>query len=111
MRIKKAEYINDYKIKMLFSDGMVKIVDFKPLLKNAKNLSLPLLDIEYFKKFYIDEITICWPNQMDFCPDVLHEIGEQVQNEPQKTTKTRHRKNIAIAACAMTRKRLKQIKN
>jgi hypothetical protein len=62
MRVKKAEYVRDYKIKIVFSDGAIKIVDFKPFLKDAKNLFIPLLDIEYFKNFSVDDTTISWPN-------------------------------------------------
>lgn len=103
MRVKKAEYIQDYKIKIIFSDGAIKVVDFKPFLKNAKNLFIPLLDIEYFKNFSIDDTTICWPNEVDFCPDVLHEVGEDIQEKkkpkksPSRTRATRQRKKSIVA--------------
>lgn len=77
MRVKKAEYVKDYKIRLLFSDGVVKVVDFTPLLKDAKNLLVPLLDLEFFKSFSVDSSTICWPNEVDFCPDVLYDIGKE----------------------------------
>lgn len=81
MRIKQAEYVKDYKIKLLFSDGITKIVDFKPLLKETRRLFIPLLDQNYFKSFYVDEITICWPNKLDFSPDFLYEIGKDFQKQ------------------------------
>lgn len=119
MRVKKAEYVMDYKIKMLFSDGKEKIVDLKPFLKNAKNLFLPLLDIEYFKNFSVDDTTICWPNEVDFCPDVLYKVGKEIQ-EKKKSSKTqtrRHRQNPKENAefkyqpvYALTKKRPKNIK-
>ncbi len=108
MRVKKAEYVKEYKIKLLFSDGVTKIVDFKPFLKGAKNLFIPLLDIKYFKSFAVDDTTISWPNEVDFCPDVLYEKGEDVLEGPQKTIKVRQHKRIAIATHAMTKKRPKQ---
>jgi hypothetical protein len=110
MRVKQAEYVQEYKVKIIFSDGTIKIVDFKPFLKNAKNLFIPLLDIEYFKNFSVDDTTICWPNEVDFCPDVLHEIGVDIQ-EPQKTVKTIRRKHVSLAPRAMTKKRKKQTKS
>ena len=110
MRVKKAEYVQDYKVKIVFSDGAIKIVDFKPFLKNAKNLFIPLLDIEYFKRFSVDDTTICWANEVDFCPDILHEIGVDIQ-EPQKIIKTERRKHISLAPHAMAENRPKQTKS
>lgn len=115
MRIKKAEYVDGYKIKLLFSDGITKIVDFKAFLKDAKNLFLPLLDLEYFKKFSVDDTTICWPNEVDFCPDVLYEIGKEIhkKEKPIKPLPKRHKQNtvrsVRVKASAMTKKRLKKV--
>lgn len=81
MKVKKAEYFKEYKIKMTFNDGVVKIVDFKPFLKDAKGLLIPLLDLEYFKSFVVDDTTICWPNEVDFCPDVLYEAGKEIREQ------------------------------
>ena len=81
MIVKKAEHIKDYKIKLLFSDGVTKIVDFKPFLTSTRKIIAPLLDTEYFKSFYVDEITICWPNGLDFAPDLLYKIGVDIQVE------------------------------
>ena len=105
MRVKKAEYVRDYKIKIVFSDGAIKIVDFKPFLKDAKNLFIPLLDIEYFKNFSVDDTTISWPNEVDFCPDVLYEIGKNVQEQkkPKKSSPRiarQRKKSIVVAPVA-----------
>jgi Protein of unknown function (DUF2442) len=75
MIVKKAEYIKDYKIKLLFSDGVTKVVDFEPFLTSTRKIIAPLLDTEYFKSFYVDEITICWPNGLDFAPELLRKMG------------------------------------
>jgi hypothetical protein len=94
MRVKKAEYVKDYKIKINFNDEVVKIVDFKSFLKDAKNLLIPLLDIAYFKNFSVDDTTICWPNEVDFCPDVLYDAGQEVKNpKPKQISAPTRRKN------------------
>lgn len=94
MRVKQAEYVKDYKIKLLFSDGVTKIVDFKPFLTLKRKLFIPLFDLEYFKSFYLDEITICWPNELDFSPDVLYDVGQNVKNAtPKQKSVRKPRKN------------------
>jgi hypothetical protein len=79
MRVIKGEYIKDYKIKLTFNNNVEKIVDFSSFLKDAKNLSKALLDLDYFKSFRIDETTISWPNEYDFCPDVLYKVGKEIK--------------------------------
>jgi hypothetical protein len=84
MRVKKADYIESYKIKILFSDGVEKVVDFAPFLKEAKHVFLPLRNTDYFKKFQIDEITLSWPNGADFDPELLYEMGTLIKKRPIK---------------------------
>ena len=102
MRIKKVEYVNDYKLKILFSDKKTKIVDIEPIIKKSKGLFHPLRDVEYFKKVSLDDVkyplSICWPNGADLCPDVLYEIGQDIQ-EQKKTTKLQPRFNIQKNIC------------
>ncbi len=42
MRVKKAEYVKDYKIQLVFSNGAVKVVDFKPFLNKCSRNPSPL---------------------------------------------------------------------
>jgi len=77
--VKKVEYYESYKLKITFDDGIAKIVDFEERLKNAKNMFLPLQEISYFKKVKTDGTTLIWPNGLDLCPDVLYEMGINLQ--------------------------------
>ena len=83
--VKKVEYVEGYKLKLKFNDGKIKIVDFEERLKEAKNMFLPLKNINYFKKVRADGTTIVWPNGLDLCPDVLYEKGKDVK----KTSKNK----------------------
>lgn len=109
MIVKKAEYVKEYKIKLLFSDDVSKIVDFKPFIKSTRKIIAPLLDRDYFKRFYVDEITICWPNGLDFAPDLLYKIGVDV---PVKTKQmVSFAKIKGQPAYAFAKKRSKKDKN
>jgi len=86
IRVKKVEYLRDYKLKILFNNGKIKIVDFENWISEGKDFYLkPLQDLAFFQTVRLDEhkYSICWPNGADFCPDVLYEIGEEI---PKKRT-------------------------
>jgi hypothetical protein len=75
-KIRKVKYLEGYKLELHFDDRSVKVVDLEQMLKKAKNMLLPLKDIDYFKQVRCDGITINWPNAVDLCPDSLYSIGE-----------------------------------
>jgi len=77
----EAEYIKDYTIKIKFNDKSVKIVDLKSYVERGGVFS-NLQDKEFFKKFFIDLNTLCWPNGADIAPERLYEIGKEVSEEP-----------------------------
>ena len=95
--VTKAEYLEGYKIKLTFNDKIVKIIDFEDRLKDAKNMFLPLKNINYFKKVKTDGTTIVWPNGLDLCPDVLYEKGTEVKAKKSSPRKQITRKTSSSA--------------
>ncbi len=85
--VKKVEYLSGYKIKLYFNNGKVKIFDMEDRLRKAKNMLLPLKDIEVFKKVKCVDGTIVWPNGVDLCPDVLYKVSKDVPKERKKIVK------------------------
>ena len=83
----KAEYREEYRLKLSFSDGTSGYVDFFQFIEKGGVFDV-LKDIEQFKLFYVDPNwnTITWENgELDIAPETLyHEaIGhwpEQVLN-------------------------------
>jgi hypothetical protein len=62
-----AVYIGDYRIKLLFSDGIEKEIDFGIFLRNAKNpMARKYLDKKLFRKFNIEYGDIIW-NDYEMC--------------------------------------------
>jgi DUF971 family protein len=73
--INKAEYIGEYKIKLLFSDGAERLINFSYFLNRAKNpMTRKYLDKNLFKKYSIEYGDIIW-NEYEMCFPVwdLHE--------------------------------------
>ena len=91
MRIKKVEYIKDYKLKLMFNDKVVKIVDLETMIKSSRGIFLPLRNLDYFKQVALDDcqLSICWPNGADICPDVLYKMGKEVRSFVRKGAKVR----------------------
>jgi hypothetical protein len=65
--INKAEYLGDYKIKFIFSDKTVQVIDFNDFLHNAKNpMTRRYLDKQLFGKYSIQYGDIIW-NDYEMC--------------------------------------------
>lgn len=79
LAITAAEYIEDYKLRLTFNNGAVKVVDFVPLMQKGICQKLKVLD--YFKSFKLDPFTVDWNNEIGFAPEYLYEIGEYPTNE------------------------------
>jgi hypothetical protein len=75
-----VSYIGEYKLKLTFENNECKIVDLLPHLEDK--IFEPLKDISFFKSASInkDIDTVVWPNNVDFSPDFLYEIGQPVNN-------------------------------
>ena len=79
LAITAAEYIEDYKLRLTFNDGVVCIVDFVPLMQ--KGICKKLQDKDYFRAFTLDPFTVDWNNEIGFAPEYLYEIGTYPENE------------------------------
>lgn len=74
--VREVQYLADYNLRLTFEDNIVKIADLKPHLEGE--IFEPLMDIDYFRTVRVnpDIDTVVWPNEADFSPDFLYEIGE-----------------------------------
>lgn len=82
-----ASYLGEYKLKVRFENGEVRVVDLGNHLDGP--VFEPLKDLSYFRQFRVnpDIDTVVWPNDADFSPDFLYEIGESV-SEPLHPTES-----------------------
>ena len=73
--VRKVKHVSGYKLLLTFEDGSSRTVDLEPYL--GGEVFEPLRDLKYFKRVRVntDLDTIVWPNEADFCPDFLYNIG------------------------------------
>ena len=65
--IVKAEYQQDFQIKLLFSDKSEQVVDFAEVLQTAKNpMTRKYLDLDKFKQFTVEYGDLMW-NDYEMC--------------------------------------------
>jgi len=82
IKVVKANYVDGYKIKLTFNDGLNAIVDLKDkVFSDHRDVFKPLRDINYFKTFTQNRWTIEWGNELDLAPEFLYELAiEQNKN-------------------------------
>jgi hypothetical protein len=66
-----AEYGGDFKIRVVFNDGVAGTVDFSEWLTGP--IFQPLKDRRYFARFFVEGGTVTWPNGADIAPETLYE--------------------------------------
>ena len=71
-------YLEGYRLRLRFSDGVVKDVDLEQELHGE--VFEPLRDTELFRAVAVNPNTntIEWPNGADFAPEFLYKIGTTV---------------------------------
>jgi len=66
-----AEYIKDYKIRLVFSGNEERVIDFEPFLKVSINpMTRKFLDMNAFKKFKIEYGDLIW-NDYEMCFPIM----------------------------------------
>jgi hypothetical protein len=82
----RAEYRNKFRIQLTFNDGTIETVDFSQWLEGP--VFEPLHDAQFFRRFFIEAGTVCWPNGADIAPETLYEAAtrEKRSNTTPKPT-------------------------
>lgn len=73
LNIIKAQHIENFKVKILFNDGLEKIVDLQDYINSKKHpFFKPLQQVEEFKKFQVHN-TLVWNSGADIAPEYLYD--------------------------------------
>ena len=90
MLITSAVYINNFTIKFKTTDGKVRKIDLKPLLRGNMGAFKSLRNEKVFKKFYLDTNILTWDielikgnkkqiYQYDIAPEYINEHSVPVR--------------------------------
>jgi len=76
--VKDASYVDGYKLEIKFENDEIRLVDLENHLDGE--IFEALKDISFFKSFVVNQDidTVVWPNDADFSPDFLYEIGQTI---------------------------------
>jgi len=69
-RIKEATPMDDYKLKLVFTNGEHGTYDCSHLLNFG--VFQELEDLHYFQQVAVLDGTVTWPHEQDICPDTLY---------------------------------------
>ena len=81
LHVLEAKVRGPHHLRLKFSDGAMKTVDLRPLMRGP--IFEPLQDPTYFARVELDEDfgAVQWPNGADFAPEALHELADLESGE------------------------------
>jgi hypothetical protein len=73
-RITGVAPLGGYRLELTFTDGVRGEIDLRDWIVGQGGVFTPLEDPDFFRQVRVNaELgTIAWPNDVDFCPDVLY---------------------------------------
>ena len=71
MKIAKIKYLDGYRLRATFSDGMSGEYDFAAIVGEGGPMVEPLRDTSYFARVFLEDGAPTWPNGFDAAPGWL----------------------------------------
>ena len=71
--VKQAKVLDNYKLKIIFSNDEIKEFDVSPYLD--KGIFTELKNPSYFNQVRVAFGSVEWPNEQDFSKDTLYILG------------------------------------
>ena len=72
-KVTQVEPLEDYRLKVVFNTGDIKLFDRKPYLN--RGVFSKLKDPGLFRQAYVAYDTVCWPGNLDIAPETLFDRG------------------------------------
>lgn len=76
-RVRSVTYLDGYRLELRFTNQTKGVIDFRQRIVGRGGVFEPLEDIGFFRQVSVDREsgTLVWPNDVDFCPDVLYSLA------------------------------------
>ena len=71
IKVAKLRYLDGYRLRATFSDGMAGEFDFSGIVKEGGPMVEPLRDTSYFARVFLEDGAPTWPNGFDAAPGWL----------------------------------------
>lgn len=86
-KLAKVRYLDGFRLELTFTDGVQKVVDFTDELRGRGGVWEPLHDPRYFRQARVQAGALTWPNDVDYCPDVLYALatGRAIDSPEQRS--------------------------
>lgn len=69
----KADYINGFRIKLVFENGKSGVINLEKYISDGE-IFVPIQSVESFKKFTVEFGTLTWnESSIDIAPETLYE--------------------------------------
>ena len=73
IKVRKAKVLGDFRLAVEFSDDTVGERDFSFLRTRSGPMVDPLKDPAYFRRVFVEDGVLTWPNGYDWDPIALHD--------------------------------------
>ena len=72
IKVTKISPLENYKLKLVFSDGTAGIYDLAQFVARTGPMIAPLREPDFFKRVFLEGGAPTWPNGYDIAPWALH---------------------------------------
>jgi hypothetical protein len=73
IKVRRAKSIGDHRLMIEFSDDTVGERDFSSIRSESGPMLEPLKDASYFRRVFVEDGVMTWPNGYDWDPIALHD--------------------------------------
>ena len=73
IKVRKAKVLGDYRLAIEFSDDTIGERDFSFIKNENGSMLEPLKEPAYFKRVFVEDGVLTWPNGYDWDPIALHD--------------------------------------
>ena len=80
MKVSKIKYLDGYRLRATFSDGMAGDYDFSAIVRESGPMVEPLRDPIFFARVFLEDGAPTWPNGYDAAPGWLRREIEATGN-------------------------------